>query len=617
MKIAVCVKQVPLVSAMKFDPTTKTLVREGVPVEVSAFDIRALLRALELRDEHGGEVVAMTMGPPQAVEALAECLALGADRAIHLCDRAFAGADTLATARALAAALRRTPFDLILCGRNSVDAETGQVGPEIAEMLDVPQVTGARWLRVNPSERTATAEREIDDGIERVEVPLPAVVTAAEDLAAERFTTQAERDTARQKPIETLTAADLRVAPERLGAAGSPTWVTGLESAADDRRGEVLPGADLESDVDAVVARLLEAGLFSDWKVQRRAPVVAAGTADRVRDGATTLVVAEVARGKVRPVTLELIAKARQLADAHGGAVEVLIGAPDAGNYVERLARSGTDRVLVASDPALAAAAEPQAALICDVVRRRRPALLLLPATSTGRDIAPRVAGRLELGLTGECIDLTVDADGRVLQHKPAFGGSVVALIASRTSPEMATVRPGVLGATAASDRRVATVEHVAVPPLTDRVRVIERRPDSGEVADLEGADVVVGFGMGIGGPEALPAVRELAEVVGGVLCTTRDVTDAGWVPKQFQVGMTGRAIAPRLYIAVALRGAFEHMVGTRRAGLIIGINRSRKSPLLKNCDLGVVGDWAAVVPLLTAKLRATKLRATQRGVAP
>jgi len=617
MNIAVCVKQVPLVSAMKFDPASNTVVREGVPLEVSAFDIRALLRALELRDEHGGEVVALTMGPPQAVEALAHCLALGADRAIHLCDRAFAGADTLATARALAAALRRSPFDLILCGRNSVDAETGQVGPEIAEMLDLPQVTGARWLTVNPTARTATAERETDDGIERVEVPLPAVVTAAEDLAAERFTTQAERDAARQKPIETLRAADLDVPAERLGAAGSPTWVTGVASAADDRRGEVLPGDDLEADVDAVVARLLAAGLYGDWKVQRRAPPRAPATADRVRDGATTLVIAEVARGEVRRVTLELITKARQLADAHGGSVEVLIGAADAGRYVDRLARSGADRVLVASDPALTPSAEPQATLICDVVRRRGPALLLLPASSTGRDVAPRVAGRLELGLTGECIDLTVDADGRVLQHKPAFGGSIVALIASRTTPEMATVRAGVLGAATAADLPVATVEHITAPPLSDRVRVLERLSDSGEVADLEGADVVVGFGMGIGGPEALPAVRELADIVGGVLCTTRDVTDAGWVPKQFQVGMTGRSIAPRIYIAVALRGAFEHMVGTRRAGLIVGVNRSRKSPLLKNADIGVVGDWATVVPLLIAKLRAAKLHTTQRGIAP
>src|SRR5215470_6384250 len=135
MRIAVCIKQVPVVSALQFDAETRTLKREGVRTEVSSFDVRALLKAIELRAVHGGEVVAVTMGPPQAREALAECLALGADRAVHLCDKTFAGSDTLATARALALALRRESCDLILCGRNSVDAETGQVGPEIAELL--------------------------------------------------------------------------------------------------------------------------------------------------------------------------------------------------------------------------------------------------------------------------------------------------------------------------------------------------------------------------------------------------------------------------------------------------------------------------------------------------
>jgi electron transfer flavoprotein alpha/beta subunit len=187
MKIAVCIKQVPVVSALQFDPDTKTLKREGVRSEVSSFDVRALLKAVELRAEHGGEVVALTMGPPQAREALAECLALGADRALHLCDRAFAGADTLATARALATALRHESFDLILCGRNSVDAETGQVGPEIAELLDLPQVTVARTLVLDPAARRLTAERETDEGMETVTAPLPALVTAAEDLAAERY----------------------------------------------------------------------------------------------------------------------------------------------------------------------------------------------------------------------------------------------------------------------------------------------------------------------------------------------------------------------------------------------------------------------------------------------
>lgn len=595
-----------MVAAMKFDTESRTIVRDGVPTEVSAFDVRAMLRAVELKQQLGGEVVVVTMGPPQAVDALAECLALGGDRAIHLCDRAFAGSDTLATARALAAALRREAFDLILCGRNSVDAETGQVGPEIAELLDLPQATGARSLEIDAERRVAIVERETDAGIETLEAPLPAVVTAGEDLAPERFTTQAERDAAKQKPIVELSAADLSLDDSAVGAGGSPTWVLGLESAEDERAREVLPSEDLDAAVDAAVERLLAAGLFGEWKVELKAPAISSSGGGDARAGKSTLVVAESAGGAIRRVTFELIGKARQLADDHGGSVDVLLAGDAPASAIDALAQSGADRLLVCEHPGLPQSTEPHAAILSAVIERESPSLVLLGATSFGRDVAPRVAGRLGLGLTGEAIDLTVDEEGRVLQHKPAFGGSVVALIASRTVPEMATVRPGMLSATSA-DAADAEVVRLDIPVPEDRVRIFAQTTDAGGVADLEGAEVVVGFGKGIGDASQLPVVEELAELVGGVLCTTRDVTDEGWVAKQYQVGMTGRAIAPRIYIAIALRGAFEHMVGTRRSGLILGINRSPKSPLIKNCDVGIVGDWAVVVPKLIEKLRAAK----------
>src|SRR5215510_13602186 len=163
MRIAVCVKYVPVLAALRFDPETRRLVREGVPGEVSAFDLRALGAATALRQAHGGEVVAVTMGPPAARDALVECLALGADRGVLLSDASLAGSDTLATARALAAVLRREAPDLVLLGRASTDAETGQVGPEVAELLGLPQATAVRRLTVDPATRAFVAERETDD----------------------------------------------------------------------------------------------------------------------------------------------------------------------------------------------------------------------------------------------------------------------------------------------------------------------------------------------------------------------------------------------------------------------------------------------------------------------
>ncbi len=610
MRIAVCIKQVPAVSALQFDPATRTIKREGVRSEISAFDVRALLRAIELRDEHGGEVVAITMGPPQAREALAECLALGADRAEHLCDRAFAGADTLATARALAAAIAREPYDLVFCGRNSVDAETGQVGPEIAELLDWPQVTIACAVDVDPHARTVRAERETDEGIDVVSAPLPVLITAAEDLAPERFTTKAEREAAAVKPIATRTAADLGLDVATVGTAGSPTWVLDLEGVEDHRKREMLEGATPAAQVAVLVERLLGHGLFGEWQAERPAPPPLREPAQVARAGqCDVLVVVETLEGHLRPVVAELLHKATHLAPILGGRVTALVAGASAATHADALAAYGAERVLVAADDAFLAGSEAYAALLTAVIERERPGLVILPATVFGRDLAPRVAARLGLGLTGECVDLTVDAEGRVLQHKPAFGGSVVALIASRVQPEMATVRPGMLAAGEPRAGRAAAVVRLDDRPILDRVRVLERRTEAEAAAELEEASTVIGVGMGLGGAEHLPRVQALADVLGGALCTTRDVADAGWLPKQYQVGITGRAIAPQLYIGVALRGAFEHTVGVRRSGLIVAINRSPKAPIFKSCDYGIVGDWAVVVPELTRQLGAAKAR--------
>lgn len=613
MRILVCIKQVPVISAMQFDAETRTLKREGVPSEVSAFDVRAVIRAVDVVKEHGGEVVVLTMGPPQARAALEDCLALGADRGIHLCDRAFAGADTLATAEALAAALRQESFDLILCGRNSTDAETGQVGPELAELLDLPQVTGARGLSFDLAARTLTAERETDAGIETVVAPLPAVVTAAEDLAPERFPNKAERAAGKEKPIDERTAAQIGCDPRRIGTQGSPTWVAGLQATTQQRQGRFIEAATPQAAIDELVDALLSAGLFSGWsglnsEPQHPAPSTQHPLSVRRSGSADVLVVAEVLNGALRTVSFELLNKAVELAQRLGGRVSALLVGTGVRAHAATLAAHGASRIMLAEDAVWqVATTDTYAAALEQAIRRLDPGIVLLPSTALGRDIAPRVAARLRLGLTGDCIDLTLDDEGRLVQHKPAFGGSVVAPVLSHTRPEMATVRPGMLAAGDPVDGRDYEIVPLSADGVRSRVRVTGFRPEGEHAADLDHADVVIGVGMGIGGPESLGVIRELADVLGASLCATRNVTEAGWLAKQFQVGLTGRAIAPKLFIALGIRGAFEHVVGVRRAGLIVAINTKAKAPIFKHADLGIVGDYAAYVPLLTERLRAER----------
>jgi len=259
--------------------------------------------------------------------------------------------------------------------------------------------------------------------------------------------------------------------------------------------------------------------------------------------------------------------------------------------------------VLVADVPALCPyTTETHAAVLADLVRARAPRLVLLGSTAIGRDLAPRVAARLGLGLTGDAIGLEMDADGRTRQLKPAFGGTIVAPILSRTRPEMATVRPGMLHAARPDAGRPVLVETLAVTPPASRVRVVRTTlvPDAG--ASLDTARVVLGVGKGLG-KDGVASVAEIANRLGAGLAATREVTDLGWLPRQHQVGLTGRAIAPRLYVALGVAGVMEHMVGVRRAGTIVAVNKSPKAPILKVADLGLVTDALALLPHLQAAL--------------
>jgi electron transfer flavoprotein alpha subunit len=609
MRIAVLVKQVPVVSALRFDPVTRRLQREGVPSEVSAFDIRALLRAVELK-QPDDELVVLTMGPPEARAALLHCLALGADRGVHLVDRAFAGADTLATARALAAALRREPYALVFCGRHSVDAETGQVGPEVAELLDVVQVTAAHRLEIDRVAGLVRAEREIDDGYESVTARLPALVTAAEDLAAERFPSKPMREEAQRRPIVEVSAADLGLAPEHVGAAGSPTEVRGLETVESKRQGRILDAGAVDATAALLVRELAACG-FAPGRTTARDALPPAPDRVRPPEAPAYWVLAEVESGNLRAASEELIGAASTLASGERGGhvAALLLGGPGVARLGARLAAVGADAVYVAEDPILDPyTTDAHAAVLAAAIREHRPAAVLVPATARGRDLAPRVAARLGLGLTGDCIDLALADDGRLVQYKPAFGGNVVAPIVSRTRPDMATVRPGMLRArrpNAARGAPLARLE-VSLPGGSPRLQVLERRAigDAGTSA-LDTAAVVIGVGKGVGGPEGIAVVRTLAGALEAALGATRDVTDAGWLPRQVQIGLTGKAIAPALYIAIGVRGAPEHLVGIRRAGLVVAINTNPKAPIFKHADLGLVGDYAAVVPAVVAALGA------------
>lgn len=260
MEIVVCIKQVPNTTEVKIDPETNTLIRQGVPSIVNPFDKNAVEAALRLREQHGGKVTVLSMGPPQAEEALRECIAMGADEAILVSDRAFAGADTLATSYTLASAIRKMGrFDLIICGKQAIDGDTAQVGPEIAECLDIPQATYVSSIDIGG--RTARLEREHEEGIEVIETSLPLLISVVKSINEPRLPTVKGTMKAARKVIPVWTVNDLDVEHKRLGLKGSPTQVVRIFTPKQRTQGEIIYKDTARAAVHELLGKLADAKL--------------------------------------------------------------------------------------------------------------------------------------------------------------------------------------------------------------------------------------------------------------------------------------------------------------------------------------------------------------------
>ena len=615
MKTAVCMKYVPVIARIKFDYEAKTIVRDGVPSEVNPFDLLGLVRAVELKDSPEDEVVVISMGPPAASEGLTNCMALGADRAVLLTDRALAGSDTLATSRALSLVLQRENPDLIICGRNSTDGETGQVGPEIAEIMGLPHVSHVRKLDLSVDGKSVVVERMTDEGYQTLWCDMPVVVCVTEGVAPELYPDKEQMERAEGMSVEELTAADLRVDLDQFGASGSPTWVDEIRLVEPNRLGvlleETTPEEAAKQVADALRQRLAELDLESE-----RASGQTVGALPRypgVKDK-SIWVVAETTSKGVAHVTLEMLGKARELTQQTKSEVVAVLIAPPSDETIEVLASHGADRVLVLDNSKLG----PVCGLavsnsFADAVGKEMPYAVLFASTADGGDLASRLAARLGLGLTGDAIDLEIDLEGRLVQLKPALGGNVVAPILSKTLPNLVTLRPGLLSAVAAEPGATATVEQLPTSPFDGSdIRLLkEEFQEDQEGIILANASVVIGVGLGIGSVENLAKIQETARTVGASIATTRDVVHEGWLAQQLQVGISGRTIAPSVYISVGIRGAYNHTVGLQRTGVIISINPNRRAVMFRSSDFGIVGTWEEYFPPLMKELEPILLKLT------
>lgn len=321
----------------------------------------------------------------------------------------------------------------------------------------------------------------------------------------------------------------------------------------------------------------------------------------------------ETEEGEAKNVSYELLNPGRLLADKSGcNLVAVVIG-----SHVEDVAKKaiqyGADSAILVDAPAYSIYnTDIFANALYTLIQKYKPSSVLIGATNNGRDLGPRVSCRIGTGLTADCTALDLDAEtGEMAWTRPAFGGNLMAtILCPNTRPQMGTVRPGVFKKAPLDENRAGEIVKEDIAAIETRVKLLKRVREVAESVKLEEADVIVSGGNGLGKAENFSLIRALAKAMGGVVGASRAAVDNGWIPQAYQVGQTGKTVAPRIYVAVGISGAIQHQAGMSGSDTIIAINKDPDAPIFEIADYGIVGDLFDVVPVLTEEV--TRIRAAQ-----
>ena len=323
-------------------------------------------------------------------------------------------------------------------------------------------------------------------------------------------------------------------------------------------------------------------------------------------------VFAQQVDNKVTGVSYELLGRARGLAEDLGTDVTAVLLGDGIGALADKLAEFGADHVIVVDNPLLKEyMTEPYTHAIHQVIEKYKPEIFLFGATAIGRDLAPRLSARVHTGLTADCTKLEIDSETKNLRMtRPAFGGNIMAtILCAEHRPQMATVRPGVMQKIAPRTGLKANAE-VFDPGFVKNnkyVEILETVKTVSNKIDIQDAKILVSGGRGVGCPDNFDVLRNLAEVLGAEVSSSRACVDAGWTEKDMQVGQTGKTVRPHVYFALGISGAIQHLAGMEESDIIIAVNKDETAPIFDVADYGVVGDLHKILPILTEKLRIEK----------
>ncbi|MDR1592117.1 MAG: FAD-binding protein [Prevotellaceae bacterium] len=631
------IKQVPLPAEMRMGEDglmDRTKAKSIINIDCQ-FGLEA---GLQLKKQYpDARMIVCSMGPGSFEASLKTAISMGYDEAYLLSDRKLGGSDTYATGLAISTMLeylgfskdRKEPF-IIFAGRQTSDGDTAHVPSQVAENMGIPQATFVERVEANDG-NTVTARRIIEGGYQILKLPMPCLISLTPTGVKPRKPSLIGAIKARYTTINVLSVDDIKMTPEQqalIGINGSPTIVAAVANIESDRPPVALAtGQGDEQLVNSFIQEWEKGGnaLVKKEKAEKETkelpdfPIV-----DLREQNKGILTWAEITNGKIARPSLELLTPARHLADQLGNDTKistVIIG-KNVKELVNTLFEYGSDEViLVENDKLEEYLVLPFSDIITQIIRERKPEVALFAATTAGRELAPRIGMRTGSGVTADCTGLEMGhyidrKNKRIIRpvlhsRRPTYGESKLATILGFVYPQISTARAGTFPVPAQQRGRTGTISKFA-PKLNNEdfvTQIIDTKRGEGGLQSLFDADIIVSGGRGAVG-DGLKLVQQLAEAlkdknIKAEWACSRVVVDNGFAEYARQIGQTGKTVRPKVYVAIGISGAIQHIAGIKESGKIVAINNNPKAPIFHHADFGIAGNYEDIVPELIEKVQA------------
>jgi electron transfer flavoprotein alpha subunit len=590
---------------------------------------------LQLRKQYPeARLIVCSMGPGSFEASLRTAISMGYDEAYLLSDRKLGGSDTYATGLAISTMLKHLGFTkdskdpfIILAGRQTSDGDTAHVPSQVAENIGIPQATFVESVKADTS-GNVIVKRIIEGGYQMLKLPMPCVISLTPTGIPPRKPSLSGAVKARSLKITTFGIADIGLGTEKIGLNGSPTIVVKVVNIVSERPPIIQSQGHNEAAlVDNLIANFKKGGnVLSEKEQETKKEAERPDFPEKdPREGARGIFTwAEVTNGKISRPSLELLTPARNLANqlGHDTKVMTVIIGKNVRPLAQTLFEHGSDEVIVVEDDRLEEyLVLPFSSIFAQIIRQRKPEIALFAATTSGRELAPRIGMKTDSGVTADCTGLEIgeyiDKKEQVIytpileSRRPTYGESKLATILGFVCPQISTARAGTFEVPKPVVDRKGIISSFT-PLLTDKdfiVEILKTERGEGGLSNLFEADIIVSGGRGTTN-DSLGLVKSLANAlvnqgVNAEWSSSRPVVDEGVAEYARQVGQTGKTIRPKVYIAIGISGAIQHIAGMKESEKIIAIDHNPKANIFHHADFGIVGEYQDILPELIDRVNA------------